>query len=229
MKRKNITKFIILTTFPKIFTGFLTESIIGRTVKKGLIEIKIINIRDFATDKHKTVDDRPFGGGPGMVMKPDVAERTINFAKRNLENPYVILLTPQGKKFDHNMSKKLAHKKNIILVCGHYEGFDERIRKFADEEISIGDYVLTGGEVPAMILADAIMRQIPGVLGKIESTKEESFSEKYLEYPQYTRPSNYKGMRVPEVLLSGDHKKIKEWREQQSIKRTKIRRKDLLK
>lgn len=219
----------ILTIFPEMFPAWLTTSIIGRAQKKKLVKINVHNLRDWATDKHKSVDDKPFGGGPGMVMRVDVVERAISEFRFQNSDFRTILLTPQGKKFNQRLAQKLAKQKQLILICGHYEGFDERIRRLANEEISIGDYVLTGGEIPAMALIDAVVRLIPGVVGNDESTKDESFSQNLLEYPQYTRPEIYKKMTVPKILLSGNHAEIKKWRKKEAEKRTKQRRPDLLK
>ncbi len=217
-------KIDIITLFPKLFESVFAESLIARAQTKKIAAITIHNLRDWSTDKHKTVDDKPFGGGPGMVLKVDVMDRAL----KNLDG-YKILLTPQGKKFNQPLAQKLSRKKNLILICGHYEGFDERIRDLVDEEISIGDYVLTGGEIPAMVIVDTVVRLLPGVVGKEASLTEESFStpEGGLEYPQYTRPEEYQGKTVPPVLLSGNHAAIKKWREEQSLKRTKKRRPDL--
>jgi len=221
-------KIDILTIFPEMFEGPFRESMIKRAENKKLVKIKIHDLRVWAEDKHKTVDDKPFGGGPGMVMKVEVIDKALKALKT--DKTRVVLLTPQGKTFKQKIAKKLSELKHIILICGHYEGFDERIREhFVDEEISIGDYVLTGGEIPAMVVVDAMVRLIPGVVGKKESLKEESFSQDLLEYPQYTRPADYKGWKVPEVLLSGDHEKIKKWRKEQAEKRTKLKRPDLSK
>lgn len=220
----------VLTIFPEMFRGPLDESILRRAQEKGLVKIKIHNLRNWAKDKHKTVDNKPFGGGPGMVMRVDVIDRALNDLKRKIKSR-VILLTPQGEKFNQKAAQRLTSFKQIILICGHYEGLDERVRKYlVDEEISIGDYVLTGGELAAMVVIDAVGRLIPGVVGKQESLKEESFSPAAagLEYPQYTRPAEYYGWKVPAVLLSGDHEKIRRWREEKAIKRTKKRRPDLL-
>ncbi|MDI6758367.1 MAG: tRNA (guanosine(37)-N1)-methyltransferase TrmD [Candidatus Omnitrophota bacterium] len=235
----------IITIFPKMFEPVLGESIIKRAKEKGKIEIYLYNLRDYTLDKHHKVDDRPYGGGSGMVMTPqpifkaveDILHRTlagtIPFCsaqgRRNTKKTKILLLSPQGKKLDQKLAKKLAKKKHLILICGHYEGVDERVRQFlADEEISIGDYVLTGGELPAMVLIDALVRLIPGVLGDKKSLNFESFESNLLEYPQYTRPAKFRNMVVPNMLLSGDHKKIEAWREKEAIKRTKERRPDLL-
>ena len=221
-------KIDILTIFPEMFEGPFRESMIKRAENKKLVKIKIHDLRVWTEDKHKTVDDKPFGGGPGMVMKVEVIDKALKALKT--DKTRVVLLTPQGKTFKQKIAKRLSELKHIILICGHYEGFDERIREhFVDEEISIGDYVLTGGEIPAMVVVDAMVRLIPGVVGKKESLKEESFSQDLLEYPQYTRPADYKGWKVPEVLLSGDHEKIKKWRKEQAEKRTKLKRPDLSK
>ncbi len=214
-----------------MFEGFLGESLILRAQKKKLVKIKVWDLRKFATDKHRTVDDSPYGGGPGMVMRIDIVDRAISMLKSKIKSKKlkIILLTPQGKKFDQKLAKKLSKVKYLILVCGHYEGYDERIRQLADLEVSIGDYVLTGGEIPAQVVIDAATRLVPGVVGKKESLEEESFSQGLLEYPQYTRPEEYKAMKVPKVLLSGNHKKIAQWRKTQALKKTKKQRPDLLK
>jgi len=221
----------ILTIFPKMFSGIVDESIIKRAQKKCLLKIFIHNLRDYSKDKHKKVDDRPFGGGPGMVFKPEPIFDAVKKIKSKTKsrNSKVILLTPQGEALNQKYAKKLAKFKNLIIICGHYEGVDERIRKhLVDEEVSIGDYVLTGGELPAMILVDAVTRLIPGVLGDKDSAKMDSFSQNLLEHPHYTRPANYKGMKVPGVLLSGNHREISQWRLAQSKKITKKKRPDLI-
>lgn len=201
--------------------------------RKGLIKIRVFNLRDWTTDSHKTADDRPFGGGPGMVMKVEPVYRAVKELAKNPQGTrhktQVVLLTPQGRKFDQKAAKRLAKYKRLTLICGHYEGVDERIRSLADEEISIGDYVLTCGELPAMVLVDVVARLLPGVLGHKDSKKEESFENNLLEYPQYTRPAVFMGMSVPEILLSGDHKRICAWRRGQAESRTKKRRPDLIK
>ncbi len=224
-------KIDIITLFPKMFSGPFDESIIKRAQEKGLVEIEIRNLRDWAVDKRGTVDDRPFGGGPGMVIKPqpvfDAVESLKSKSKK--QKAKIILLTPQGQPFNQQTAQHLSKSDHLILICGHYEGVDERVREhLVDEEISIGDYVLTGGELPAMVVTDAIVRLIPGVLEKPEAIKQESFSP-LLEAPQYTRPENFKGWKVPEVLLSGNHQEIAKWRKEQALKRTKERRPDLLK
>ncbi len=218
----------ILTLFPSMFSSPLSESIIKRAVNKKVVEINLVNIRDFAEDKHKTVDDTPYGGGAGMVLKPDVMDSALRgIVGKNRGKYHVVLLTPQGKRFEQNDAARLSQKNNLILICGHYEGFDERIREhMVDEEISLGDFVLSGGEIAAMAVTDAVVRLLPGALGKDESTGEESFSLKdesgniLLEYPQYTKPFDYKGWKVPEVLTSGNHAEIKKWRLGQAKERT---------
>lgn len=225
----------ILTLFPAMFDGPFNESLILRAQKRGLIKIKIHNLRDWAKGRHKQVDDSSYGGGAGMVIKVDVLDRALSILKSQPKAgpplaEKVILLTPQGKTFNQKVAKRLSKYDHLILICGHYEGFDERIREYlVDEEISIGDYVLTGGELPAMVITDAIARLLPRVVGKNESLEHESFENNLLDYPVYTKPEVYKGQHVPKILLSGDHKKIADWREKEVKKRTKIRRPDLLK
>lgn len=219
-------KFSVLTLFPEMFTP-LKESIIGKAVEDKKIELNLINIRDFSKDKHKKVDDTPYGGGAGMVMKADVVYDAYQSVRE--EGAKVIFLSPQGKTLNQDKVKKLAKEKYLILLCGHYEGIDQRvIDEIVDEEISIGDYVLTGGELPAMVLIDSVSRYVDGVLSE-ESIKEESFTNNLLEYPQYTRPETFHGIKVPEVLLSGHHENIKKWREEQSLKNTLQKRPNLLK
>lgn len=219
-------KFDILTLFPEMFEG-MKYSIIGKAIEKKIIEINLVNIRDFSKDKHKKVDDTPYGGGAGMVMKPDVVYDAYLSVKD--KNAKVIYLSPKGKTLNQEKVKELSKEKHIILLCGHYEGIDQRVlEEIVDEEISIGDYVLTGGEIPAMVLIDSVSRYIDGVITK-ESTQEESFSNGFLEYPQYTRPEIFLNKKVPEVLLSGHHENIKKWREEESLKITKQNRPDLLK
>lgn len=218
-------KFSILTLFPEMFNG-IKQSIIGKAIEKTLIEINLIDIRDFSKDKHKKVDDTPYGGGAGMVMKPDVVYDAYKSIKS--DNAKVIYMSPKGKTLNQEKVKELAKENHIILLCGHYEGIDQRVLdEIVDEEISIGDYVLTGGEIPAMVLIDSVSRYIDGVITK-ESVEEESFSNGLLEYPQYTRPEIFLNKKVPEVLLSGHHGNIKKWREEQALKITKQNRPDLL-
>lgn len=218
-------QFDVLTLFPEMFEP-LNKSIIGRAKEKGLININLINIRDFSKNKHKKVDDTPYGGGAGMVMMPDVVYDA--YKSLNSKDAKVIYMSPQGQKLNQKKVVELSKEKHIILLCGHYEGIDQRvIDEIVDEEISIGDYVLTGGELPAMIVIDSVSRYIEGVL-KDDSTKEESFSEGLLEYPQYTRPEVFNGKQVPEVLLSGHHENIDKWRREHSLINTKKKRPDLL-
>ena len=220
-------KIDILTLFPKMFKGPFDESIIKRAQDKGLVEIKSHNIRNWAKDRHKTVDDRPYGGGTGMVLMVEPLYKALKDLRG--KNTKVILMTPQGKPYKENDAKRLSKINHLIIIAGHYEGFDERIREnLVDEEISIGDYVLTGGEIPAMVITDSVVRLIPGVLEKEDATINESFSEGLLEYPQYTRPEDFKGWKVPNILLSGNHKEIAKWRKEKALEKTKSRRPDLL-
>lgn len=223
----------VLTIFPKMFDSVLGESIIKRARDKGVVEINIIDLRLFSTDKHRKVDDKPFGGGPGMVMNAEPFFEAVNYIRKKTKDSRLktrtILLSPKGRRFNHALAKKLSKYEHMVLLCGHYEGIDERVTShLADEELSIGDFVLTGGELPAMVIIDSIVRLLPGALGDNDSSKDESFSENLLEYPHYTRPADYKGMKVPDVLLSGDHEKIKEWRKKEALKITKKKRPDLL-
>ena len=218
-------RFDVLTLFPEMFE-VLNQSIIGRAKEKGLINVNLINIRDFSKNKHKKVDDTPYGGGAGMVIGPDVVYDAYKSVKD--EKAKVIYMSPQGKKLDQKKVEELSKQEHLILLCGHYEGIDQRVLdKIVDEEISIGDYVLTGGELPAMVLIDSVSRYVEGVL-KDDSTKEESFSQGLLEYPQYTRPEVFEGQQVPEILLSGHHENIDKWRRKQSLKITLNKRPDLL-
>ena len=220
-------QFDVLTLFPEMFS-VLNESIIGRAKKNKQIDINLVNIRDFSKNKHNKVDDTPYGGGAGMVMMPDVVYRAYN-SLQNKENAKVIYMSPQGKKLNQEKVKELSKEKHLIILCGHYEGIDQRVLdKIVDEEISIGDYVLTGGELPAMVLIDSVSRYVEGVLNE-ESIKEESFTQNLLEYPQYTRPEVFEGQKVPEILLSGNHKEIDKWRKEKSLEITKKKRPDLLK
>jgi len=218
----------VITLFPEMFHGVLTESIIKRARDKGLVDIQLVNLRDYATDRHQVTDDYPFGGGGGMVMKPEPIYRAVR-DRAGEGKPRVILLTPQGETFRQGKAWELAAEEHLILVCGRYEGFDERVRLgLATDEISIGDYVLTGGELPAMVIIDAVVRLIPGVLGREDSPRQDSFGDGLLEGPQYTRPREFEGMAVPEVLLSGDHQRIRRWRRKEALRRTWLRRPDLL-
>jgi len=219
-------KIDILTLFPNIFDGVFTESIIKRAKEKGLIEINIYNFRDWSEDIHKSVDDTPYGGGAGMVLSCDPIFKCIESLKN--ENSLVIMLTPDGSLYNQKMAIDLSKEKHLILLCGHYEGFDERIKSICDMFISVGDYILTGGEIPSMILVDSITRLLDGAISK-ESLDDESFNNQLLDYPTYTKPRNYRGMEVPDILLSGDHQKIKDWRKSEQIKKTKQIRPDLLK
>jgi tRNA (guanine37-N1)-methyltransferase len=220
-------KIDVLTLFPAMFAGPLDESIIQRARKKGLLDLKIHNLRDWTHDRHRTVDDKPFGGGPGMLMKPEPLFEAVESLKR--AGTKVILLSPSGRKFDQSIARELAMEKDLLLVTGHYEGFDGRVREtLADDELSIGDYVLTNGALPAMVVIDAVTRLLPGVLGDDESSRDESFSHGLLEYPQYTRPAEYRGLKVPDILVSGNHAEIERWRRKQAKLRTEERRPDLM-
>ena len=219
-------KITVLTLFPEMFQPVLNESILKRAQEKGLIEIELINFRDFSTNKHKTVDDTPYGGGAGMVLSVE----PLYYALTSIEgyqDALKVLLTPQGKTYHQQGTKEFVEHEHLILICGHYEGFDERIREFVDMELSIGDYVLTGGEIAAMVVIDSVSRLIPGVLGSRESYQHDSFYEDSLDYPQYTKPREFKGLKVPDVLLSGNHQEINKWREEMKQKRTQERRPDL--
>jgi tRNA (guanine37-N1)-methyltransferase len=223
-------RFDILSIFPEMLNSPFESSILKKARDKGLVEINLLNIRDFTEDKHRMTDDAPYGGGGGMVMKVDPIDRAIAGITPRSNRALTILMTPQGERFNQTIAEDLSHYEQIIVICGHYEGVDERVRQnLADREISIGDYVLTGGELSAMVLVDAVSRLIPGVLGNSESATVDSFSSGLLEYPHYTRPSEYRGWKVPEVLLSGHHREIEEWRRKESLKRTKKRRPDMLK
>ena len=219
-------RFDVLTLFPEMF-DCLNQSIIGRAVEKELIDINLVNIRYFSNNKHKKVDDTPYGGGSGMVMMPDVVYRAFQSVKT--KKAKVVYMTPQGKKLDQKKVEDLSKQEHLIILCGHYEGIDQRVLdKIVDEEISIGDYVLTGGEIPAMVLIDSVSRYVKGVL-KEDSIKEESFANGLLEYPQYTRPEAFEGEKVPDILLSGNHQNIEKWRKEKSLEITKKKRPDLLK
>ncbi|MFH2019639.1 MAG: tRNA (guanosine(37)-N1)-methyltransferase TrmD [bacterium] len=220
----------VITLFPGYVEQMVSESIVKRAREKGVVEIAVHNLRDWATDKYKSVDDHPYGGGPGMVLKVDVLHRALTkvIGERVRKTIQVILLTPQGQVYKQKLAQELSKEKNLILIAGHYEGFDERIREYVDQEISIGDYVLTGGELAAGILIDSIVRLLPGALGDDHSSKEESHSEGLLEYPQYTRPEEYDSKKVPGILMGGNHKEIECWRKEQASERTKKRRPDLV-
>jgi tRNA (guanine37-N1)-methyltransferase len=224
-------KFIILSLFPEAFQSYLNVSLLQRAVVKKFIKIETRNLRDFGDGVHKSVDARPYGGGAGMVLRVDVMDKALKSlkVKKGKKGQAIILLTPQGKVFNQKIARNLSELKTVVLICGRYEGFDERIRSLVDMEISIGDFVLTGGEIPALAVLDTVARLVPGVVGKSESLVNESFSENMLEYPQYTRPEVYKKQRVPKVLQTGHHANIEVWRKSEAIKRTKKRRPDLLK
>lgn len=221
----------ILTTLPQVIESYAGESILGRARKKGLLEVDAVNIRDYTEDKHRSTDDAPFGGGPGMVMICDPVFKAVEAlaARKQGAKPRVLLMTPQGRRFDQKFAEELAGENCVIIICGRYEGVDERIREhLVTDEVSIGDYVLTGGELAALVITDAVARLLPGVLGDETSPESESFSSGLLEYPQYTRPAEYRGYKVPDVLLSGNHAEIEKWRREQALIRTYTRRPDLL-
>jgi tRNA (guanine37-N1)-methyltransferase len=223
-------KIDILTLFPGMFTGVLSESIIGRAVEAGAVDIRVTDFRQFSTSKHNTVDDTPYGGGGGMVLKPEPVFAAVeSLVTQEGPKPRVILTCPQGKPYSQELALQLAKEEHIILIAGHYEGYDERIRQhLITDEISIGDYVLTGGELPAMVIVDSVIRLLPGVLGNDTSAELDSFRNGLLEHPHYTRPYEYRGWQVPDVLISGHHEKIEQWRRRESLRRTWIRRSDLL-
>ncbi len=217
----------VITIFPAMLDGFLGASMMKRAAQLGAVRFRTVNLRDFTTDRHHTTDDRPFGGGPGMVMKPEPLFAAVESVKTPAAR--VILMSPSGQPFRQARARALAREEHLVFICGHYEGVDERVREaLVDEEISIGDYVLTNGVLPAAVVIDAVVRLLPGVLGGEGAADQESFSEGLLEYPHYTRPAEYRGMKVPEVLLQGDHAEIARWREEQSRQRTRDRRPDLL-
>lgn len=219
-------KITILSLFPNMFDGFLTESIIKRAIQNGKVEVKIINFRDYSVYNNKQVDDTPYGGGAGMVLMCDPIFRCLDEIRT--PNSHIIILSPEGSIYNEKKARELSKYEDIILICGHYEGFDERIKTLADEIISVGDFVLTGGEIPAMLIADSIIRLLPGAITN-ESLESESFNENLLDYPVYTKPAVYRDMNVPDILLSGDHKKIDDYRESERIRLTKEKRPDLLK
>jgi tRNA (guanine37-N1)-methyltransferase len=220
-------KIDVLTLFPAMFAGPLDESIIKRARQAGLLDLQLHQLRDWTHDRHKTVDDRPFGGGPGMLLKPEPIFAAVESLQR--EKTRVVLMSPAGRKFNQAIALELAQQEHLLIVTGHYEGFDERIREaLADDELSIGDYVLTNGALPAMVVIDTVVRLLPGVLGDDASSTEESFSHGLLEYPQWTRPAEFRGMKVPDVLVSGNHAEIAKWRAEQAKKRTQEQRPDLI-
>lgn len=220
-------RFDIVTLFPELIDVYTRNGIIGRAVENGMFEVGYVNLRDYSEDKHKKVDDYPYGGGPGMLLKPEPMFNALDAIKKH--NSYIIYLSPKGNLFNQKKAKELSEKEHIVLIAGHYEGIDQRIiDKYVNEEISMGDYVLTNGELPVLMIVDAVGRLIPGVLGSDESTVEESHSDNLLEYPQYTRPESYMGLDVPEILLSGHHKKIEEWRRFKAIEITLKRRPDMV-
>jgi tRNA (guanine37-N1)-methyltransferase len=225
-------RFDVLTLFPEIFSGYVGQSLLNRAIERGLVEVHLHNIRDWTDDKHNTVDDRPFGGGPGMVLKVEPVVESVEEVRREADDlGHLVMLTPQGRRLDQAVVEELAEKKRILLVCGRYEGFDERIRVLLEpDEISLGDFVLNGGEVAAMAIIDAVIRLVPEVLGDEDSSVEDSFSGpgRLLEHAQYTRPREYRGLEVPEILLSGNHQEIARWRQEDREQRTRQRRADLL-
>jgi len=219
--------FEIITIFPRLLESPLQESILGKAIARGLIEVRIRDLRAHAHDKHQVTDDTPYGGGAGMVMKPEPLVEAIEAARESVPGARVVLLDPAGRQFDQSLAREYAALGKLVLVCGRYEGVDERVRAFVDEELSLGDFVLTGGELAALCVVDACARLVPGVLGNEQSAGSESFEQGLLDYPQYTRPPEFRGMRVPEVLLSGDHARIARWRRKQALLRTRERRPDL--
>lgn len=224
-------KIDVLTIFPEMFSGVLGHSILKRAEETGAVAYNIVNFRDYADNKHQTVDDYPYGGGAGMVLKPQPIFDAVNdLTQKSSSKPKVVLLCPQGERYDQKKAEELSNSEHLIFICGHYEGYDERIREhIVTEEISIGDFVLTGGELGAMVIIDSVVRLLPGVLGNEQSHIKDSFSTGLLEHPHYTRPADFRGMKVPEVLMSGNHRLIEEWRGKESLKRTYLRRPDLLK
>lgn len=219
----------ILTLFPKVIQAILSESILKRAVDKGLLEVKVYNIRDITEDRHHVVDDYPYGGGAGMVLKPEPIFRAIEELKKDREERWIILLSPQGRPFEQRLAERFSKEsRRLTFICGRYEGIDERVRTIVDEELSLGDYVLTGGELAAMVVIESSARLIPGVLGDERSILEESFSGGILDYPHYTRPSEFRGMKVPDVLLSGNHEEVRVWRRREALRRTLEGRPDLI-
>lgn len=220
--------FDILTLFPEFFSSPLRQSVVGKAIARGVLQVTAHNLRDFTLDKHKTTDDYPYGGGHGMVMKVEPMAAAIEALKAQRPAATVVMTTPQGERFTQKTAAEFAALPSLIIVCGRYEGYDERIRSFADREVSVGDYVLSGGEIPALAIIDAVARLIPGVLGEPESSETDSFSAGLLEYPQYTRPEEFRGMRVPDVLISGNHAFIEKWRRREALRRTYLKRPDLI-
>ena len=225
-------RFDVMTLFPEMFSGYLGQSLLNQAIEKKIVDVQLHNIRDWATDKHRMVDDRPYGGGPGMVMKCEPVVDCVEAVRERSDNAgHLVMLTPQGRKLDQQLVEQLATKERLLLLCGRYEGFDQRICDILEpDEISVGDYILGGGEVAAMVVIDAVVRLVPGVLGHEDSNRDDSFStgNRLLEFPQYTRPPEYRGLEVPDILISGDHGRIAAWRQQQSLERTRERRADLL-
>lgn len=224
-------RVFIVTAFPQLLSSPLNESILKRAQKKKLVEIKMVDLRDFTEDRHKQIDDYPYGGGPGMILKLEPFFKAVEHIKttENLTDPPIILMTPQGETFNQGKAKQLAQCTEIVFLCGHYKGVDERVREnLVTEEISIGDYILTGGELTAMVVVDSVVRLLPGVIGDFESAETDSFEQSVLDWPHYTRPENFQGMRVPEVLLSGHHGEIEKWRRKKALERTQEQRADLL-
>jgi len=221
--------FTVITLFPPMFSSPLGHSILKKAQERGLISVRLVDLRGYCTDRHRVTDDAPYGGGQGMVMKPEPLVAAIEDARKKLERPRVILLTPRGRVFNQAEAHKLAQEGELVFICGRYEGMDERVRTYVDDELSVGDYTLSGGELPAMVLIDTVTRLIPGVLGNERSAQEDSFSNGLLEYPQYTRPEKFRGLSVPEILLSGNHDRIERWRREMSLKLTRERRPDLFK
>src|SRR5262245_60881060 len=232
MRTRSLRRLDIITVFPGMFTGPLTESLLGKARESGLVDLRIHNLRDFSTDaRHHSVDDRPFGGGAGMVLQPEPvyrALRHIQASHRGKDKPYVIYLSPQGNVLTQRNAQALSERPWLVFICGHYEGIDERLMRWVDAEVSIGDYVLTGGELPAMVLADVVLRLVPGVVKEAESIQNDSFQARRLDHPQYTRPAVWRGKKVPEVLLSGNHDKIRAWRQEQAQNATLKKRPDLV-
>jgi len=219
----------VLTVLPGLFECFLREGIVGRALKSGKVEVNVLNIRDFTTDKHRVVDDVPYGGGPGMVLKPEPIFRAYDELTKEGPKPFVILTEPWGKTFNQEMALELSKKERLLIICGRYEGVDERVKEIVDREVSIGDYVLTGGELPAMVIMDAVIRLVPGVIGNVESLRADSFMDRgLLGYPNYTRPAEFRGMKVPDVLLSGHHRRIELWRKEQSLRKTLKRKPEVI-